>query len=58
MNGLSAQKSGRCREVGISRDSTINQIHGKGGLYPGGNYNQMYFLFTVEGEGLIGGSLR
>ena len=59
MYGLSTQKSGRCREV-----DTVNQIHCKGGLYPGGTYNQMYFLCTVrwaynwgEGEGLKGGSL-
>ena len=56
MNGLSAQKSGRCREVGISRGSTINQIHGKGGLYPGGNYNQMYFFIYSGGGG--GGTYR
>ena len=39
MYGLSTQKSGRCREV-----DTVNQIHCKGGLYPGGTYNQMYFF--------------
>ena len=41
MYGLSTQKSGRCREV-----DTVNQIHCKGGLYPGGGgtYNQMYFF--------------
>ena len=55
MYGLSTQKSGRCREV-----VTVNQIHCKGGLYPGGGL----FLCTVrwaynwgEEEGLKGGSL-
>ena len=36
MNGLSTKKRGRCREVAVSRGSTVNQIHFKGGLYPGG----------------------
>lgn len=59
MYGLSTQKSGRCRGV-----DTVNQIHCKGGLYPGGLIIRCISLFTVrwaynwgEGEGLKGGSL-
>ena len=61
MYGLSTQKSGRCREV-----DTVNQIHCKGGLYPGGGGLIIRCIFSCtvrwaynwgEGEGLKGGSL-
>ena len=46
MYGLSTQKSGRCREV-----DTVNQIHCKGGLYPGGGdlSSDVFFYLQLDG---------